>query len=407
MDRAPGSLESLRIVNRTRVTAVLQQRGRASRADIVRATGLSRTTVSSLVAELLADGVVVQRPEPDGRQAPSPNGGRPPTLLALDPASGGFVGIDFGHDSVRVALADRSGALLTDGRVDVDVDHQADRALRVAAGMFEDLRVRAGVSPARVLGVGAALSAPLRSRRHAFASSRIFPSWADVDVGAELESHLGVPVQVGNDANLGALAEARFGAGRGLPNMLYVMLSAGVGAGIILDGQLYEGHTGTAGELGHVVVDPVGSICRCGNRGCLETVAGVNALTRALQHTYGPAATLEALLELCRSGDPGALRLIVDAGTAVGQAVAAMCNVLDPALVIIGGELAAAGPALVDAVREMIDQRTSPATGRTYKVVGGDLGDKAEVLGAVALAMVNASGHQLEPATIESEKEER
>ncbi len=399
MDRAPGSLESLRIVNRTRVLAVLQQRGRVSRADIVRATGLSRTTVSSLVAELLAEGVVVERPEAAGR-VPSPNGGRPPILLALDPASGAFVGIDFGHDSVRVAVADRSGALLTDGREELDVDYQADRALEVAAGMVADLRSRVGVAPGRVLGAGAALSAPLRSRRHAFASERIFPSWADVDVGGALEAHLGVPVAVGNDANLGALAESTFGAGRGVPNVLYLMLSAGVGAGIILDGALYEGHTGTAGELGHVVVDPAGQICRCGNRGCLETVAGVSALTQALRHIYGPAATVEGLVQLCRSGDRGAQRLVADAGRAAGQALAAMCSVLDPALVIVGGELAAAGPVLLDAVREMIDQRTSPAIGHAYRVVGGALSDKAEVLGAVALAMVNASGKQLQPATV-------
>ncbi len=395
MDRAPGALESLRLVNRSRVLAALQQRGRASRADIVRATGLSRTTVSSLVADLLADGVVVE--QADGLGPPSsPNGGRPATLLALDPSSGGFAGIDFGHDSVRVVIVDRAGDLLAEARESLDVDHEAGRALELAAEMVERLRERAGIPRDRLLGVGAAISAPLRTMRNALASTHIFPGWGDVDVKGALASALGTSVQVGNDANLGALAEATFGAGRGERNILYVMLSAGVGAGIVLDGQLYEGNTGTAGELGHVVVDPGGSVCRCGNRGCLETVAGVSALTRSLEHGYGSGATMEKLLELCAAGDVGALRLVADAGRALGQALAGMCSVLDPGLVILGGELAATGEVLLATVREHIEQRTSAATGHRYEVVAGALSDKAEALGAAALAMVNASAQQLE-----------
>ncbi|HZO78863.1 MAG TPA: ROK family transcriptional regulator [Solirubrobacteraceae bacterium] len=395
---APGSLESLRRVNRARVLAVLQRRGRASRADIVRASGLSRTTVSSLVADLLEEGVVVERPDPV-LQAPTSSGGRPPILLALDPASGTFVGIDFGHDSVNVALADRSGDLLANAREELDVDYQADLALATATRIVRGLLDNAGISPKRVLGVGAAVSAPLRSRDHAFASQRIFPGWAALDVSRALGSRLGLPVYVGNDANLGALAEATFGAGRDVQNLIYVMLSSGVGAGIILDGALYEGDTGTAGELGHVVVDPSGPICRCGNRGCLETLAGVSALTRALQHRDETTPTLAGLLALCEAGDPGVRRLIADAGRAVGQALAAMCSVLDPALVIVGGELATADGVLLDAIREMIDQRTAPAPGHPYKVVRGALADKAEVLGAVALAMITAASGQPDVAT--------
>jgi predicted NBD/HSP70 family sugar kinase len=346
---------------------------------------------------LLEEGIVVERPDPVV-QAPSPSGGRPPILLALDPASGTFVGIDFGHDSVNVALADRSGGLLDNAREELDVDYQADRALDTATRIVHRLIDDAGVSPERVLGVGAAVSAPLRSRQHAFASQRIFPGWAALDVPRALGSRLGLPVYVGNDANLGALAEATFGAGRNVQNLIYVMLSAGVGSGIILDGQLYQGDTGTAGELGHVVVDPGGAVCRCGNRGCLETVAGVTALTRALQQRDGSAPTLQGLLGLCEAQDPGAQRLIADAGRSVGQALAAMCSVLDPALVIIGGELAAAGDPLLDAIGAMIDQQTSPATGHRYRVVRGALEDKAEVLGAVALAMVSASAGPLESA---------
>lgn len=390
MSAAPGSLERLRLQNRARVLAVLQRRGYASRADVVRETGLARTTVSSLVADLLAEGVVVERARALA-QVTSPNGGRPGTLLSLDPASGGYVGIDFAHDTVGVTVVDRSGALVADGRQQLDVDHHARRAVDMAADMVDAMLSQTAISRERVLGVGAAVSAPLHTHHREVASERIFPGWRELDLNAVLSQRFGVPVAIGNDANVGALAEATFGAGRAVKNLVYVMLSTGVGAGIIIGGELYEGHTGTAGELGHVVVDPGGHLCRCGNRGCLETVSGVMALTRALSHTHGADADLALLLGLSRQGDRGARRLVADAGRAVGQALAAVCSVLDPGLVIVGGELADAGEVLLDAIQDLIDRDTSPATGHSFKVVGGALGAKAEMVGAALLAMHSAS----------------
>jgi predicted NBD/HSP70 family sugar kinase len=373
-----------------RVLDTLQRRGAASQADIVRETGLSRTTVSSLVADLLEEGFVVERAD-SVRQAPSPTGGRPPTLLTLDPSSGGFLGIDFGHESVRVVVTDRSGALLVDARQELDVDHQADEALDRVSELVPALLAEAVLDRDRVIGAGAAVSAPVRLDSRGFASGVIFPSWAGLDVGEALSERLGVPVDVGNDANLGALAEARFGAGRGVQNILYVMLSAGVGAGLILHGNVYEGQTGTAGELGHVVVSPEGQICRCGNRGCLETVAGVAAVTGALRQSHGRELSLDDVVALVEAGDAGAVRVIADAGRAVGRAVAGMCTVLDPGLVIVGGEMAATGDVLLDNIRESLERDSSDATGQPYTVVLGGLGARAEALGAVALAMLNST----------------
>ena len=257
---AGGSLETLRRTNRSRVLGVLQSRGRASRTDIVRETGLARTTVSSLVAELMGEGLVVERPE-DERRISGPSGGRPATMLSLDPRSGGFAGMDFDHDGVRVVIVDRAGTLLVDAHAPLDVDHRAEEAIATASEMVGTLLDGLGMQPEQLLAAGVAVSAPVRLDTHRFASASIFPAWAEVDVAGALAG-LGVPVFVGNDANLGALAEARFGAGLGFDNLLYVMLSAGVGCGLVFDGRLYEGHTGTAGELGHVVVAPGGQICR-------------------------------------------------------------------------------------------------------------------------------------------------
>jgi predicted NBD/HSP70 family sugar kinase/biotin operon repressor len=386
----------LRARNRARAVAVLQRRGAASQADIARETGLSRTTVSSLVADLLEEGVVVERTD-SARQAPSPAGGRPATLLSLEPSSGGFLGIDFGREVVRVAIADRAGELRLDARSDrLEVAHHADEALAAAERMVTDLLAEAELAPDRVIGAGVAVSAPVRTDAPQFASGVIFPSWAEINVAEFLGEHLGVPVQVGNDANLGALAEATFGAGRGRRNLFYVMLSEGIGGGVIVDGRIYFGRAGAAGELGHIVVDPDGQVCRCGNRGCLATVAGGAALTAALRQIHGPHMTVDELITLAHDGDPGAGRLITDAGEAVGRVLASMCSLLDPELVIIGGELAPAGQPLLDSITTSLERWISPASGH-YPVVLGELGAKAEVLGAIALAMSQVADETLAP----------
>jgi predicted NBD/HSP70 family sugar kinase len=364
----------------------LARRGAISQADIVRETGLSRTTVSSLVGELLEEGIVIERANAT-RPPPSPNGGRPATLLSLEPSSGGFVGVDFGREIVRVAVANRAGELLVDHRSGrLEVAHEAPGALATAEALVTRALGDAGLQSDRVLSAGVAVSAPVRADAPGFASGVIFPSWAQVNVADFFEERLGAPVHVGNDANLGALAEATFGVARAHRNAFYVMLSEGIGGGAIVDGRIYLGQAGAAGELGHIVVNPEGQVCRCGNRGCLATVAGGAALTDALRQIRGPDMTVDDLIALSHDADPGVGRLIADAGDAVGRVLAGVCSLLDPELVVIGGELAAIGQPLLDSIRRSLARWISPASGR-FPVVFGELGGKAEVLGAIALAM--------------------
>jgi predicted NBD/HSP70 family sugar kinase len=365
---------------------VLQRRGAASQADIVRETGLSRTTVSSLIAELLEDGIVVERDD-SARPAPSPSGGRPATLLSLEPSSGGFVGVDFGREIVRVAVANRAGELLVDARSErLEVAHAAPQALAAAEELVSSTLEQVDLSSDRLRGAGVAVSAPVRTASPGFASGVIFPSWAKVNLADFFGKRLSVPVHVGNDANLGALAEATFGVARNRRNVFYVMLSEGIGGGMIVDGRIYPGQTGAAGEIGHIVVNPNGQVCRCGNRGCLATVAGGAALTDALRQIHGPEMTVDDLIALAHDGDAGVARLLADAGEAVGRVLAGICSLLDPELVVIGGELAPAGEPLRDSISASLDRWISPASGH-YPVLLGELGGKAEVLGAIALAM--------------------
>jgi predicted NBD/HSP70 family sugar kinase len=387
MKDSPGSLGSLRQSNRLRILDVLRREGSASRVDLVRDTGLSRTTVSKLVAELQAEGLIVEREatEANGGAGAGANAvGRPPVALTLNPSAGSVVGIDFGHDLVRVAVADLSGQVVGEERRDIDVDSAAEQAIDLAAGMVDDLLAALHRDPKQTVGIGVAVSAPIVRDTQ---TTSILPGWGPFAPGGELERRLGRPVLLGNDANLGALAEVRDGAGRGARNVVYVMLSGGIGAGLILDGRLFFGHSGLTGELGHVVMDPAGSVCRCGNRGCLETVASAGAILEALRPLHGPEITLQEAMALARAGDAGTNRLFADAGRTVGQAVGAICNIVNPERVIVGGEMGVVGDVLVGAVADGIARSTIPAIGRDAQVVAGSLGERAEVLGAIGLVL--------------------
>jgi predicted NBD/HSP70 family sugar kinase len=398
-----GSLESLRERNRLRVVDALRARGAISRAEIARQTGLSRSTVSSLIADLQAAGLVTERAA-DGLAPVGPQGGRPPVLVGLDSSAGAVLGIDFGHRHLRVAVADLSYAVLAETFVEVEVDTQAAEALDTAAQLAAEVLEEAGVEHGHVLGAGMGLPGPIDRTTGVLRSHVILPGWVGLDPAAELERRLRVPVHVDNDANVGALGESTFGAGRGTGVLVYLRLSAGIGAGLVFNGRPFRGARGIAGEIGHVLVDPQGPICRCGNRGCLETFVAGPALCELLRRSHGPL-TVAQLVSLAQEGDAGCQRVIADAARVVGRAVADLCNYLNPDLVVVGGELSAAGDLVLEPMREAVGRFAIRAAADEAGIVAGTLGDRAEVLGALALAGHEADDpltvpiHQMSPST--------
>jgi predicted NBD/HSP70 family sugar kinase len=383
--RRAGSLSSLRELNRLKVLEVVRERGTVSRAEIAVATGLARSTVSTLVGELQSAGLVVERE--DARVDGPASSGRPPLMLSLDPGAGAVMGIQFDHDYVRVAIADLSLTLLAEGVKASDVDHNARAGLEAAAELAGDLLARAGIESDRLIGAGVALSGPIDRNSGLISSTTILSGWVGVDVSSWLGEHLGVPVHVDNDANLGALAESVLGAGRGASEMAYVMLSSGIGGGLILGGRLYRGARGSAGEIGHVSVDETGPMCRCGSRGCLETLVGARALIDLLRRSHGEEITIEQMIALARDGDPGCQRVIADAGRTVGRVAGAICNEFNPQRIVVGGELALAGDLLLDPLRESITRYAIPSATEELTVAAGQLGDRAELMGALALVV--------------------
>jgi glucokinase-like ROK family protein len=202
-----------------------------------------------------------------------------------------------------------------------------------------------------------------------------------------VEERVGLPVFVDNDANLAALAELHWGAGRDASNLVYLTAGTGIGSGIVIDGRLYRGAGGTAGEIGHTTIDEGGPICRCGSRGCLETFAAMPAILELLKPSLGADLTAERVIEQAADGDLACQRAIGDAGRHLGAALANLCNLVNPERIVVGGSLAQAGATLLDPMRETVQRRAIVSAAKDVEVVEGELSERAEMLGAVALVL--------------------
>ena len=380
-------MSSLREGNRKRVIDALRERGVASRAELARITGLSRSTISTIVADLLDDGLAGER---QGHPSGEGHAGRPPVMVSLNRSAGFALGIDFGHRHLRVAVSDLSHTVLAEAWREMDVDHSADEGLATAAEFVDRVLEEAGAAREHVIGVGMGLPAPIDRTTGSVQTVSILPGWVGVDAAAEASERLGLPVEVENDANLGALAEFAWGAAKGRSEVAYIKVSTGIGAGLISRGRIQHGVGGTAGEIGHVRLAADGPVCRCGNRGCLETLASSRAIADLLSASRREPVTTRQLLELCADGDSAARRLVGEAGRALGVAVANLCNILNPECVIVGGELSAAGDALLDPIREVVGRLAIPSAVGDLEIVPGVLGERAEMLGALALVMHEA-----------------
>jgi predicted NBD/HSP70 family sugar kinase len=379
--QAPINLHNL---GRVRVLRALTENPRLSRAELVRRTGLARATVGSVVVDLIAAGLVQETSDatPSGQRA-----GRPPQLVSLNPDAAYAVGLDVGHDHVRAILTDVVGTSRWDRSVAIPVDDDPDRALDTAVRLVTSAIDDMSVPAERILGLGLGIACPIDKATGALHAEGIMPGWVDRKPAGELQTRTGLPTQIINDANAGVLAERRFGAARDCANVVYVRLAAGIGAGMVSDGRMLLGHLGLAGELGHVTVELNGAMCRCGSRGCLETVASPAAITNLLATSWGQPASQIDLADLLQRRDRGTIRAVEDAGEAVGRALSAAVSLLNPELVVIGGDLVAAGDTLLEPMRRTLRRGTMGSLQQRLRIVPSMLGDSAGVRGAAALVL--------------------
>lgn len=360
------------------MTDAVQQRGSITQVELVGVTGLSAATISNIVKELTVAGVL--------STTPTSRSGRRAHLVTLARNLGLVAGIHFAERSLRAVLADVTQRVIAEQRLPLPPQHRSDSDLDRAALLVEEMVESVGTSMSEVLAVGVGLPAPVDVASGTVSAAGVLRSWDGLVVPEVLGNRLGVPVRVDNDANLGALAEVRLGAARGLRHVLYVRASHGVGTGIVVDGQVVHGRSGLAGELGHVVVDPDGTACRCGNAGCLETLVGASALLSGLQRAHGHLA-LRDVVAAAQDGAADLAEVVSEAGRRLGRSLAMACTLLDPEMVVVGGDLSHAGDILLKPLREVLHANVMPGTASRVPVVPAALGDQAEVRGAVVLAV--------------------
>jgi glucokinase-like ROK family protein len=367
--------------------------GPSTRAALVHATGLGRAAVTQCIADLIDYGVLA-----DGDLGPS-TGGRAPRLVRFRADAGYLLVADLGATSVDVALADLAGTILTHVEEPCDIATGPEAVLDRVDDLFGRTLAAHTGKPGSLWGIGVGVPGPVEFDSGRPVAPPIMPGWDRYAVRERFAVYQ-VPVWVDNDVNLMALGERRAGIARGHDNVVFVKIGTGIGSGIIVNGRLHRGAQGCAGDVGHMqVTDDPGVVCRCGNIGCLEALAGGGALGREAEAAArdGRSRFLAPLLEEKGSleaqdvargashGDPACVELLMNAGRLVGHMLASVVNFFNPSLIVIGGGVAGAGDQLLATIRESVYRRSLPLATRELVVKRSALGNRAGVVGAAAI----------------------
>jgi glucokinase-like ROK family protein len=371
--------------------------GRArSRPELARLSGLGRGAVTQRVAQLLDSGLLVETDL--GRST----GGRPPRELSVRAEAGLVLVAPLGASHIAAGVTDLTGRLLASVVEHADIAAGPEKTLARVEALFDDLLAHESVPRAPVYGIGVGLPGPVEFATGTPVNPPIMPGWDGYQVRNRLSERFAVPVWVDNDVNLSALGELRMGAARGEQVVIYVKIGTGIGAGLVSDGRLHRGADGAAGDIGHVTVDAAsGIVCRCGNVGCLEALAGGAALSRdgAEAAADGRSRYLEAVLADGRTidaaevalaaqhGDAVSVELLNRSGKLVGETLATLVNFFNPSLILLGGGLALAGDLLLASVRETVYRRSLPLATRDLRILRSTLTPDPALPGAAHMVL--------------------
>jgi len=375
--------------NLSQVIQLIHRNGAMSRAQISRETGLSAPTISALANVLISSGLINEAGEAES------SGGRRPILMQFKYQARYAIGVDLGATHITSMMINLGGTIVAMRTASVDAMRQPQVALDLIRAHLSELLAETKISTAEILGVGIAAPAPLEGEGLTRLSSIILPAWKDIDLKKEINREFeDLWVYVDNDANAGALAEKWWGKGRGYSNMAYIKLGTGVGSGLIVNDDIYRGSAGTAGEIGHTSINSDGPLCRCGNRGCMESYVGSPAIiadaanklkVQPISNVDPANLKIRDLAVAALHGDPAAIQIVQKAGGYLGIAIANMLNLLNPGLIVLGGDLIAAGPVLLQAVKETALARAIPKAGKEVIIIASDLGDNVVAIGAATL----------------------
>ncbi len=363
-----------------------------SRADIARRMGLSRSTVSEIMNILIGTGLVAEI------GSGVSNGGRRPIVISFQDESRCILGVDLGATHVSVALIDLRGRILVwqEKRHPVRSDPEGTRSLIV--DLCDQCLKIWGKGNNRLIRIGVAVPSPVDPRQPKWLSEVVIPAWGGHSGLEQLQDRYGVPVHVDNDANLGAMAEHWWGAGQDVDDFVYIKMGHGIGAGYVLNGNVYRGADGVAGEFGHFPIDPDGALCVCGLRGCLVTQIGTPAIVERTSNLLGeyPSSSLangnisiDGIEDAATAGDALALRVVTEVADHLGTAVAGWFNLMNPRLVILGGGLTRLRDLLTEPLRNRVQNCTLVSSAQV-EIKTSALGSRGIALGAATLALQEA-----------------
>jgi len=372
------------------VLQLIWKERRVSRADIARQAGLSRSTVSEIVGEILPKGLVREMGEGPSR------GGRRPIVLEFRDDACVILGVEMGGAHVAVAATDLRGNVLSWESREHPVRNDPAGTRSVIAELCEACLNSPAAAGRPLLGIGVAVPSPLDPTSPGRLSTVVMPAWEGHLGLDDLQERYDVPLLVDNDANLGALAERWWGSGQDVDHLTYIKVATGIGSGHIINGEIYRGATGVAGEIGHLAIDPQGEVCVCGLRGCLVTFVGAHALearASALTSDYpdttltGASPTIRDIEDAALDGDPMALKVIENAAVHLGIAIAGLLNVLNPSVVVMGGDLARLGELVLAPLRRTVRNRTLVTSVAAAEILTSELGHQSVAVGAATLVL--------------------
>ena len=364
-----------------------------TRAELVQLTGLARSTVSQRVDSLIESRLVKE--SSDGLST----GGRPPAVLAFDQGAGVILAADLGATHSRIAVTDLAGVVLAETASEMDIADGPGPVLDWLEETFHALLAQARRSVGEVRGIGIGVPGPVEFATGRPVSPPIMPGWDGYPIPERFES-FGVPVLVDNDVNIMALGE-QWSSWRDCDHLVFVKVGTGIGCGIVADRSIHRGAEGAAGDIGHIrVTDDPSALCSCGNVGCVEAVAGGRALARQMRELGVDAHNSRDVVQLARAGNENAVRLVRQAGRLLGEVLSAITNFFNPAVIVIGGDIAHAHEQLFAGVREIVYQRSLPLATRHLRIVRSDLDDRAGIIGAAVTVIEHVFAPESVDATI-------
>jgi glucokinase-like ROK family protein len=367
--------------------------GGIARAEIARRLGLTRSAVTVIVKDLLENGLV--------REAENItlSGGGRPVALEIDPSRGYFAGVDIGVSHLGLLVTDFSSRVILDQELAFNLSVKPDQSLEFVHQSLVGILERSGLGFEDLHAVGIGVPGPVLEEAGAVSSPPIMPGWDLFPIRDTLEERWRLMVTLNNDAELGALGEWAFGAGRGCSHLVYIKVGSGVGAGILIDGVIYGGTLGLAGEIGHIPVREDGPGCACGNYGCLEALAGGKAIARQareavmkgrrthLSRIVPPEAiTAKDVVAAARLGDILAQEIVKEAGMYLGIVIANLVNLLNPSMVVVGGGVAQMGDLLLQPIRQAVQERSLKSAAKCTRITAAVLERRSTSLGAVVQA---------------------